>query len=99
LPHPWSIHRHDDVVAALATLPQVESVRLPTYTAWLNPIEKLWRWLRQQVLLEHHLAGEWAALRQRVRTFLDQFAHGVRDLLHYVGLLGEGHLAQALVRS
>ncbi len=92
----WSIHRHDDVVAALAGMAQVEPVWLPTYAAWLNPIEKLWRWLRQQVLHLHRLAGDWTALRQRVRTFLDQFAHGSRELLHYVGLLGDGHLAQAL---
>jgi hypothetical protein len=94
----WSIHRHGDVVAALATLPRIEPVWLPTYAAWLNPIEKLWRWLRQHVLHLHRLAGEWTSLRQRVCTFLDQFAHGSRELLHYVGLLGEGQLAQALTR-
>ncbi len=95
----WSIHRHEDVLAALATLPQIEPVWLPTYAAWLNPIEKLWRWLRQDVLTMHRLADDWTALRQRVRRFLDQFAHGSRDVLHYVGLLGDGHLAQALTRS
>ncbi len=97
--HNWSIRRHDDVVAALATLPQIEPVWLPTYAAWLNPIEKLWRWLRQDVLKMHRLGDDWTALRQRVRTFLDQFAHGSQDVLHDVGLLGDGHLAQVLTRS
>ena len=92
----WSIHQHPDVVTALAKFPRLEPVWLPTYAPWLNPIEKLWRWMRQDVLKLHRLASEWSALRQRVRAFLDQFATGSHDVLHYVGLLGEGRLAQAL---
>ncbi len=92
----WSIHRHDEVLAAMATLPQIAPVWLPTYAPWLNPIEKLWRWLRQDVLKLHRLVDDWPGLRQRVRTFLDQFVHGSAALLHYVGLLGAGKLAQAL---
>jgi transposase len=91
----WSIHTHPDVLATLADLPRLQPVWLPTYSPWLNPIEKLWRWLRQSVLTLHRLAGDWPALRERVRTFLDQFAAGSPDLLHYVGLRGDGKLAQA----
>ena len=57
----WSIHRHDDVLAALKQWPRIEPVWLPTYAPWLNPIEKLWRWLRQDVLKLHRLAGDWPA--------------------------------------
>ena len=92
----WSIHTHPEVLAALAGLPQITPVWLPTYAPWLNPIEKLWRWLRADVLKLHRLADAWAALRQRVNAFLDQFAAGSHALLRYVGLLGEGKLAQAL---
>ncbi len=92
----WSIHRHPEVVAALTTLPRIEPVWLPTYAPWLNPIEKLWRWLRQDQLYLHRLAGDWATLRQRVTAFLDQFARGSHALRQYVGLLGEGKLARAL---
>ena len=76
----WSIHQHPDVVTALAEFPRLEPVWLPTYAPWLNPIEKLWRWLRQDVLKLHRLAGDWAALHQRVRAFLDQFAAGSHDV-------------------
>jgi putative transposase len=62
---------------------------------WRNPIEKLWRWLKQDVLKQHRLAADWRALRQRVTAFLAQFAAGSHELLHYVGLLGDGKLAQA----
>lgn len=92
----WSIHRHPDVLAGLAELPRIEPVWLPTYAPWLNPIEKLWRWLRQDVLKMHRLAGNWQALRECVSAFLDQFVSGSQELLRYVGLLGDGRLARAL---
>jgi hypothetical protein len=92
----WSIHKHADVLAALEGLPRIKPVWLPTYAPWLNPIEKLWRWLRQDVLKMHRLSEDWDALRARVKQFLDQFAEGSEHLLHYVGLLGEGRLALAL---
>ncbi len=91
----WSIHTHPDVCATLADLPQIVPVWLPTYAPWLNPIEKLWRWLRADVLALHRLADDGEALRDRVRAFLDQFATDARDLLHDVGLLGDGRLATA----
>jgi transposase len=92
----WSIHQHPDVLKAVAAWPRIEPVWLPTYAPWLNPIEKLWRWLRQDVLKMHRLAADWAELQRRVRAFLDQFATGSPELLHYVGLRGGGKLALAL---
>jgi transposase len=92
----WSIHTHPEGLAALAKRPRLEPIWLPTSAPWLNPIEKLWRWLRQDVLKLPRLAGDWATLCQQVRTFLDQFAAGSHDLLRYVGVLGEGRLAPAL---
>ena len=90
----WSIHKHPDVAAALRQWPQIEPVWLPTYAPWLNAIEKLWRWLKQDILKLHRLAEDWQAVRDRVRQFLDQFAHGSQRLLEYVGLLGNGLLAR-----
>ena len=92
----WNVHSHPDVQQALADWPQSQPVWLPTYSPWLNPIEKLWRWLRQDVLRLHRSVNDWPALRQRVRDFLDQFASGADELLRYVGLLGEGQLARVI---
>jgi hypothetical protein len=47
----WSIHRHDEVVAALSELPHIEPVWLSTYAPWLNPIEERptdYTWRRRQ---------------------------------------------------
>jgi hypothetical protein len=94
----WSIHTHPDVLEALQGYPQIKPVWLPTYAPWLNPIEKLWRWLRQDILKLHRLAGDKKGLRQRVNDFLDQFVPGSSALLRYIGLLGEGQLAQTIPR-
>lgn len=64
----------------------IQVVPLPTYASWTNPIEKLWRWLRQEVLHLHRLADRLEELRATVRRFLDRFALGSLDLLRYVGL-------------
>jgi transposase len=92
----WSIHQHPDVLQALDNYPRLHPVWLPTYAPWLNPIEKLWRWVRQDILKLHRLANAWEELRHRVRSFLDQFTHGSTALLRYVGLLGEGLLAKTI---
>jgi hypothetical protein len=64
----------------------IQLVPLPTYASWTNPIEKLWRWLRQEVLHLHRLADRLEELRAEVRRFLDRFALGSLELLRYVGL-------------
>jgi hypothetical protein len=64
-----------------------------------EPVEKLWRWVRQDVLKMHRWVEDWPQVKQRVRNFLDQFAHGSHDLLRYVGLVGKGKLATVIDTS
>ncbi len=92
----WNVHTHPEVQAAVADLPNVTLVWLPTYACWLNPIEKLWKWLRQVVLHRHRMSDRWPELKQRVGRFLDQFRDGSDELLRYVGLLGQGRFAKIL---
>lgn len=61
-------------------------VPLPTYAPWTNPIEKLWRFLYQEVLHLHSFGDDWVGLKQAVARFLDQFAQGSPELMRYVGL-------------
>jgi transposase len=95
----WNIHTHPDVLTALARYPRITPVWLPTYAPWLNPIEKLWRWVRQDILKMHRWVEDWPRVKQRVHDFLDQFAHGSPDLLRYVGLVGQGKLATVINTS
>jgi hypothetical protein len=95
----WNIHTHPDVLTAVAKYPRLIPVWLPTYSPWLNPIEKLWRWLRQDVLKMHRWVEDWPHVKQRVHDFLDQFAQGSPALLRYVGLAGKGKLATVINSS
>lgn len=95
----WNIHSHPDVMTALVDYPRLRPVWLPTYAPWLNPIEKLWRWLRQDVLKLHRWVTDWERVKQNVRDFLDQFQHGSEALLRYVGLSGDGRLASVIRKA
>jgi len=81
----WPIHQHAAVLAE-ATAQRIHLLWLPTYAPWENPIEKLWRWLKQELIHHHRFADDWAALKAAVLAFLDQFAAGSAALLRYVGL-------------
>jgi hypothetical protein len=64
----------------------IQIVPLPTYASWCNPIEKLWRKLRQEVTHLHPWATDLARLHLALDDFLTQFAQGSAALLRYVGL-------------
>jgi DDE superfamily endonuclease len=83
LPANWPVEANPK--AKHLNLP-LQLLPLPTYASWTNPIEKLWRNLRQDVLHLHRFEDDWDSTKQAVTSFLDQFAHGSPDLLRYVGL-------------
>jgi transposase len=85
LPPSWS-GKLSKKIGELEKLP-IEILQLPTYAPWTNPIEKLWRWVRQAVLHLHRLADDWKTLQQRVLDFMEHFRGGSKKLLRYVGLL------------
>ncbi len=81
----WPVHRHPEVLARAAAL-DIDLLWLPTYAPWLNPIEKLWRWLAEDLLRHHRLADHFDDLQARVATWLDRLTRPAPDLLRYVGL-------------
>lgn len=87
----WPVHTHPAVIEA-AEQNRLTLLFLPTYASWLNPIEKLWRWLRQDVLHNHPHSATFKLLRREVVEFLDQFAQGSLNLLNYVGILSKDEL-------
>lgn len=64
----------------------IQIVPLPTYASWCNPIEKLWRWLKQAVLHLHRQADDWDNLKEEIKKFLDKFRTESAELLKYIGL-------------
>ena len=64
----------------------IQFVPLLTYASWLNPIEKLWRWLKHDILHNHQMARDWTLLKEKVNLFLSQFNEHSEDLLSYIGL-------------
>ncbi len=82
----WPTHKVSEVLAALEQH-HLTPLFLPTYASWLNPIEKLWRRLKQDVLHLHRLADDLDTLRRQVQDFLDRFTGGSDPLLRYAGLL------------
>ena len=82
----WPVHKLPEVLQSMQDN-RLTPLFLPTYASWLNPIEKLWRWLKQDVLHLHTLASDLETLRTQVRNFLDGFTSGSDPLLRYVGLL------------
>jgi len=84
----WPVHLHPKVLEC-AHEQGIELVFLPTYSPWLNPIEKLWKWLKADVLTAHRHSHTWDQLRQHVENFLDSFQNPTPHLLTYCGLLAD----------
>lgn len=82
----WPIHRHRHVWQAVEQN-RLSPLFLPSYASWLNPIEKLWRWLRQDILHDYNESTSFKQIRSRVAQWLDNFAQRSLDLLLYVGIL------------
>lgn len=77
----------------------IQLLPLPTYASWCNPIEKLWRRLKQEVLHLHRNADDWDTLKQKTREFLSQFEKASSDLLRYVGLTESSSLYGAVLAT
>lgn len=82
----WPVHQHPTVLEALAEDPRLQLLPLPTYAPWLNPIEKLWRLVRQEVTHAHPWCEDFPHFRTTVMAKLEEFAHGSPRLLRYCGL-------------
>lgn len=75
----------------------IQIVPLPTYASWCNPIEKLWRWLSQEVLHLHRKADDWDNLKNEIKKFLNQFRQHSIELLKYIGLTENSKLYGAAI--
>lgn len=89
----WPVHHHPDVLLA-AQQAGVTPLFLPTYASWLNPIEKLWRWLRQEVVHSHPHVNDLPRLRTDVSDWLALRSVPDPYTLYRTGLLSHAELAE-----
>ncbi len=64
----------------------IQLLPLPTYASWCNPIEKVWRKLRQELGHLHAWADDLDRLRAELDRWLATYQQPSPALLHYVGL-------------
>lgn len=64
----------------------IQLLPLPTDAAWCNPIEKLWRKLRQELGHLHPWADDLPRLRTELDAWLAHHQHPSPELRRYVGL-------------
>lgn len=81
----WPVHFHPDVLDALQDT-SIRLLPLPTYAPWLNPIEKLWRLLKQHVLHLHDFDDNWQGLVDTVDTWMRQWEQPSSQIVSALGL-------------
>ena len=64
----------------------IQLVQLPTYASWLNPIERLWKWLKANLMHLHPFAFDFNELINQVDQMLSLLANGSNEILSFVGL-------------
>jgi transposase len=65
---------------------RLKDLFLPTYSPWLNPIEKVWRRAKQIVAHAHPWCDDFAAFTQTILSHLADTSTQGEQLLKYVGL-------------
>lgn len=81
----WSVHFHNDVLRSLAKT-RITLLPLPTYAPWTNPVERVWRLLKHQLLHLHDFADDWLALTSAVDRWLERYRTPSPLLLRSAGL-------------
>ena len=83
----WPVHYHPKALAAVEEDPRLKPLYLPTYAPWLNPIEKLWRLVKQTTTHTHPWCDDFTTFKDQVRETLANPTPRPSALLRYVGLL------------
>ena len=78
----------------------IQLVPLPTYASWLNPVEKIWKWLKQEVIHNHSFANNFKELKIQVSNFLQRIQKPSNQNLSVAGVLNpQGIFADQLRKA
>jgi hypothetical protein len=78
------VHTHPRIAEALATS-RIQRLPLPADAPWTDPIEEVWRRLKQELLHQHDFGDDWAGLKAAVTAWLEKWSGPSPGLLRYVG--------------
>lgn len=84
----WPVHRHPSAWRGLEEDSRLRALWLPTYSPWLNPAEKVWKWVRQRRCHMHGHSHDLGGLRQSISRALDQASQCPQEMLRYTGTGG-----------
>jgi len=82
----WPVHNHPRVRQFWADHPRLHVLFLPTYAPWLNPIEKLWRWVKQSFYHAHPFCDDFGQFKQQLTACLAEAAAMPAAIKRYCGL-------------
>lgn len=82
----WPVHYHPRVRDFLADHPRLVVLYLPTYAPRLNPIEKLWRWVRQTLCHAHPFCDDFTLFKAHLGACFAEAVAVPAEIRRYCGL-------------
>jgi hypothetical protein len=79
----WPVHHHPNATGAVVQDSRVTILWLPTYSPWLNPTEKVWKWVRQHFSHMHDDAEDMDRFGKHLADALAQAGQDPQALLRY----------------
>lgn len=81
----WPVHYHRRAWKGIQEDPRISVLWLPTYSPWLNPAEKLWKWVRQRRVHMHTHSKDLRELRKCIDGTLNLAATMPEEILSFTG--------------
>jgi transposase len=82
----WPVHSHPKVKAFWEAHPRLVVLFLPTYAPRLNPVEKVWRWLRQTLSHAHPYCDDFRQFKAQLARCLAESQACPAVIRRYCGL-------------
>jgi len=82
----WLVHRHPKAWAAITADPRIEVLWLPTYSPWLNPTERIWKWVRQHRIHMHGCSDSLPDVRDLLDRTLTLATRSHEEIRRYTGV-------------
>jgi transposase len=79
------IHRSKLVQAFLVKQERILLIHLPPYSPNLNPIERLWNWMKKTVIANRFHPTR-ASIEESIQAFLEEISKYPNEVLHRLGI-------------